>query len=138
MEKSKNSRYLNLTLNFMQKLGTILGSIRRLGQPGGPGQKKYSTLSALVSYRPQFLKGVLKTVFLHFWGPTTVNMCLTPSGIFFYLARHDWPKKFTTRRLEPRFSRFRPKSLEKCHFQGNGCAEASLGSGNPVDGLVSL
>ena len=52
----------------MQKVGTILGSIRRLGQPGRPGQKKYSTLSALVSYRPPFLKGVLKAVFLTFLG----------------------------------------------------------------------
>ena len=41
----------------MQKQGINMGSRHGLGMPGGPGQKKFSTLFSLGGYRGPFMKG---------------------------------------------------------------------------------
>ena len=65
-------------------------------------------------------------------------MGLTPPGIFFHVLALDQAIKVTSRSLEPRFSRFAPKSGKKCHFHSNGWLGVNLGSGNPADDPFSL
>ena len=106
--------------------------------PDPPVKKKFEHCLVSVASQPDFWRVFYDAFFAHSQGLMAVNMSLTPQGTFFKVFAHYQAIKVASRRLEPWFSRFDPKSGEKCHFHENGCFGGNFGSGNPADGSFSL